>query len=103
MNTDGAEGVEVLLVRVFAVPGPFGPCVCSVRIVSSSKLGRHSFGRPLQRNGFVSIRRDRLTAVFNSPTFIPSYPLIFTFKSPPELMAESRTLRAVIMNAFSYT
>ena len=33
--------------RGFAVPGPFGTCVCFVRIVSSSKLGRLSFGRPL--------------------------------------------------------
>jgi hypothetical protein len=30
-----------------AVPGPFGACVCFVRGASSSKLGRHSFLRPL--------------------------------------------------------
>jgi hypothetical protein len=33
--------------REFAVPGLFETSVCFVRIVSSSKLGRHSFGRPL--------------------------------------------------------
>ncbi len=35
------------LCRGFAVPGPFRTYVCFVRIVSSSKLGRLSFCRPL--------------------------------------------------------
>ena len=33
--------------REFAVPGLFVTCVCIVRNVSSSKLGRPSFRRPL--------------------------------------------------------
>ncbi len=41
---------------VFAVQGPFGTYVCFVRIVSSSKLGRLSFLRPLCERLFHSER-----------------------------------------------